>query len=95
MNFTRCRGTLPDVSFKKVHENPSHANFHDSYDKLLGTLFPTESDFTIVPRFLPGPYDSPDFVFTFEVLLGSDSKLVFVLELKSPEDLQYFIWLLA
>ena len=57
-------------------------------------MFPAETDFTIVRQFLPGLYDSPDFAFTFQVLLEG-SKLVNIWQLKSPDELQYFIWLLG
>ena len=75
------------AGFAKVPDAPSEADFHGPYNKLLYTLFPAESDFTVVPQYLPGSRESADFIVMFEVLLVD--KPVLILELKSPGQLRY------
>jgi hypothetical protein len=75
------------ASFAKVPDVPSEAEFRGPYNKLLYTLFPVESDFTVVPRYLLGPRESADFVVMFEVLLVD--RPVLILELKPPGHLRY------
>ena len=71
--------------FEKVPLNPSEADFHGPYNKLLSTLFPPDTDFTVVPQYWPKSRDSPDLVVMFEVTL--EGKTVFILGLKPPGDL--------
>ncbi|KAI8995688.1 hypothetical protein BD414DRAFT_249661 [Trametes punicea] len=73
--------------FEKVPPNPSEADFHGPYNKLLHTLFPPDTKFTVVPQFWPGSHESADFLVTFEVML--EDQIVFILELKPPGDLRY------
>ena len=73
--------------FAKVPNAPSESDFHDPYNKLLNTLFPVDTEFTVVPWCLPGSRKSADFIFMFEVLL--EDKPVFVLELKQPGNLRW------
>lgn len=75
------------AGFTKLPTIPSEADFHGPYNKLLYTLFPADSDFTVVPHYLPGSRESADFIVMFEVLL--EDKPVLVLELKAPARLQY------
>ena len=75
--------------FQMVLKNPSRAEFSGPYNKLLCTLFPVDTDYTVAPRYVPGPHKSaPLGRFWYEVLFG-DNKPVFVLELKRPGDLRY------
>ena len=71
-----------------VPKNPSRAEFHGPYNKLLYTLFPPDTDYTVFPRCVPGLHDSAPLRFWYEVLFG-DNKPVFLLELKRPGDLRY------
>ena len=75
------------AGFVKLPGVPSEADFCGPYNKLLYTLFPAESDFTVVPQYLPGTRGSADFIVMFEVLLAD--KPVLVLELKAPSQLRY------
>jgi len=74
--------------FQKVPISPSEADFHGPYNRLLYTLFPPDTDFTVVPRYLRNNSREPaDFLFMLEVFLVD--KPVFILEIKSPEVLRY------
>jgi len=73
--------------FEKVPPNPSEADFHGPYNKLLNTVFPPESEFTVVPQYMPSSRESADFLVVFEVIL--EDKPVLILELRSPSDLRY------
>ena len=74
--------------FQKVPINPTEADFYGPYNKLLYTLFPADTDFTVVPQYLRrNSRESADFLFMFEVFL--EDKPVFILEVKSPEVLRY------
>ena len=73
--------------FAKVPNAPSESDFHGPYNKLLNTLFPVDTEFTVVPQYLPGSRESEDFVVMFEVLL--EDKPVFVLELTQPGNLRW------
>ena len=69
--------------FQAIPPNPQEWEFHGPYNKLLYTLFPADSDFTVVPQYLkPSSRDSVDFIVSFEVLLQNYP--VFVLELRPP-----------
>ena len=72
--------------FQAIPANPAERELQGPYNKLLNTIFPPDSDFTVVPQYLE--HNSPkksDFVVTFEVSI--DNKPVFILELKPPADL--------
>ena len=75
------------AGFAKLPNAPSEADFHGPYNKLLHTIFPSDSDFTVVPQYLPGPRDSSDLVFALEVLFTG--RPVLILELWSPGHLRY------
>ncbi|KAF8438583.1 hypothetical protein L210DRAFT_3544458 [Boletus edulis BED1] len=63
-------------------------DFHGAYNKLLHTLFPPDTNFTVVPQYLkPASSKSDDCIFTFEILL--ENRPVFILELKNPADLRF------
>ena len=60
--------------------------WHAPYNKLLYTLFPTGTAFTVIPHFQEiGSTKSIDFIVTFEVYL--ENRPVFVVELKRKKDL--------
>ena len=72
--------------FQTIPPNPIESDFHGAYNKLLYTLFPPDTDFTVVPQYLkPASSKSSDYIVTFEVFL--ENKPVFILELKKPADL--------
>ena len=61
--------------------------FHAPYNKLLNTLFPVDTDFTVIPNVqeinsTKGAAD--DYLVTFEIFL--ENRPVFVLELKREKD---------
>jgi len=72
--------------FRKIPDNPSEADYHGPYNKLLCTLFPGGTDYTVFPRYEPGS-DSPATRFLFDVLY--DDKPVFMLEHRPPQDFPY------
>jgi len=74
-------------SFQKVPINPSAADFCGPYNKLLYTLFPTDTDYTVTWHYPPNSREATNFILLHEVLL--EDKPVFVLELKPPQDLRY------
>ncbi len=41
-------------SFQKVPNNPSEADFHSPYNKLLYSLFPVDTDYMITFHYMPG-----------------------------------------
>ncbi|KAK7016518.1 hypothetical protein R3P38DRAFT_3321037 [Favolaschia claudopus] len=58
---------------------------HAPYNKLLNTLFPVDTDFTVIPNFQEiSSTKSADYLVTFEIFL--ENKPVFVLELKREKD---------
>jgi hypothetical protein len=75
--------------FRMIPHNPSAADFHGPYNKLLCTLFPVDTDFTVFPRYEPFDPESSAAkeLFLFDVLY--DDKLVFILEHKTPQDIKY------
>ncbi|KAH9014652.1 hypothetical protein EDB85DRAFT_2028984, partial [Lactarius pseudohatsudake] len=73
--------------FQMVSKNPSRAEFHGPYNKILYSLFPADTDFTVFPRFVPDRDSAPLRRFGYEVRL--DDRPVFLLELKRPGDLRY------
>ncbi|KAH9023583.1 hypothetical protein EDB83DRAFT_1989775 [Lactarius deliciosus] len=73
--------------FQMVSKNPSRAEFHGPYNKLLYSLFPADTDFTVFPHFVPDRGSAPLRRFFYEVQF--DDRPVFLLELKRPGDLRY------
>lgn len=71
--------------FRQIPYNPSEADFRGPYNKLLYSLFPGDTDYTVFPRYEPGSYESPTARFLFDILY--DDKPVFILEHRAP---QYF-----
>jgi hypothetical protein len=58
---------------------------HAPYNKLLNTLFPVDTDFTVSPNFQEiNSINGADYLVTFEVFL--ENRPVFVLELKREKD---------
>lgn len=68
--------------FSTVPKNPSEADYHGPYNKLLYTLFPPDTDFVVVPQYFPDSNNAADFIFMFEILYENNP--VLVLELKPP-----------
>jgi hypothetical protein len=59
--------------------------FHAPYSKLLNTLFPVDTDFTVIPNFQEiNSAKGADYLVTFEIFL--ENRPVFVLELKHEKD---------
>jgi hypothetical protein len=74
--------------FQSIPANPSENEFHGPYNKLLYTIFPPDSDFTVAPQYLkPASAKASDYVVMFEVSL--QNKPVFILELKPPRDIEF------
>jgi hypothetical protein len=74
--------------FQIISPNPIESDFHGAYNKLLYTLFPPDTDFTVVPQYLkPASSKSSEYIVTFEVFF--ENKPVFILELKKPADLNF------
>ncbi|PCH35861.1 hypothetical protein WOLCODRAFT_156555 [Wolfiporia cocos MD-104 SS10] len=77
--ITRAFTTVEDIV---VHEN----QYYGSYNKLLYTLFPADSDFIVLPNYIPGNMDGgADFIVSFEITLHQHP--VLVLEVKPPQHL--------
>jgi hypothetical protein len=58
---------------------------HAPYNKLLNTLFPVDTDFTVIPNFQEiNSTKGTDYLVTFEIFL--ENRPVFVLELKREKD---------
>lgn len=72
--------------FATVPPNASEGDFNGPYNKLLYTLFPPDTDFVVVPQYIPDSRNAADFIVMFEVYL--ESRPVFILELKPPNHLQ-------
>jgi len=74
------------IQFQIVPPNPVEADFHGPYNKLLNTLFPPQSEFTVVPQYLPhSDRGAADYIVLYEIQLRNMP--VFVLELKPPNHL--------
>ncbi|KAJ7269510.1 hypothetical protein C8J57DRAFT_1066624 [Mycena rebaudengoi] len=56
------------------------------FNKLLHTLFPADSKYTVIPQSMPTWREGGDFIFTFHITVRKVP--VFVLELKAPADLK-------
>jgi hypothetical protein len=69
---------------QQIPVNPTEAEFHGPYNKLLNVLFPLDTDFTVVPQYLSSSreFESADFVFMYEILYNN--RPVFVLEIMAP-----------
>ncbi|KAJ7237587.1 hypothetical protein C8J57DRAFT_1087369 [Mycena rebaudengoi] len=67
-------------------DDVAEKHFHGPYNKLLHTLFPADSKYTIVPQSMPTWREGGDFIFTFHITVRKVP--VFVLELKAPADLK-------
>ncbi|KZT63825.1 hypothetical protein DAEQUDRAFT_679698, partial [Daedalea quercina L-15889] len=64
------------------------SKFCGPYNKLLNTLFPSDTDFTVDPQYMPNnTCESADFLVMFEVLL--EDRPAFILGLKLPKALHY------
>ena len=89
MKSTTTPAAWPDKvmrQFWSIPTNPDESDFHGVYNKLLYTLFPPDSDYTVVPKYLkPGSLPSPDRIMTFEVVL--EHHPVLILQLKNPGDI--------
>jgi hypothetical protein len=70
-------------SFQKVPINPSEADFHGPYNKLLSMLFPWDTDYTITWHHMPNSLEASNFILMYEVLL--EDKPVFVFVLNHPK----------
>lgn len=73
--------------FKGVIPHPHKSDFIGPYNKLFNTLFPPDSDFTVVPQYLKPSQDSADFTVGFEIQWNYAP--VLILELKDPLDFIY------
>ena len=73
--------------FEKVPVNPSEADFHGPYNKLLNIVFPPDSAYTVVPQYTPTSREAANWIVMFDVLLKDNP--VFILKLKQPDDLLY------
>ncbi|KAK1230032.1 hypothetical protein PQX77_006889 [Marasmius sp. AFHP31] len=72
--------------FQLIPPNPTEKEFYGAYNKLLYSLFPADTDFTVVPQYMPAPNGgAADFIVMFEVQLQNVT--VFVLEVKPPSSL--------
>ncbi|KAF8506277.1 hypothetical protein BU17DRAFT_71341 [Hysterangium stoloniferum] len=79
---------LPEVlrQFEQILPTPSETDFHAPYNKLLNLLFPPD-EFTVVPQYRPGSWESVDFFVLNQVFF--EDKPVFILQLKPPGHLPY------
>jgi hypothetical protein len=70
--------------FSTIPPNARESDFYAPYNKLLYTLFPADSDYTVAPQLysILNSRNSVDFIIEFEVLL--EDKPVFFLEIKEP-----------
>ena len=64
------------------------ADYHGPHNKLLYSLFPADTNYTVVPQYLHRDSRDPaDFLFLFEVFF--EDKTVLILEIKAPGTLRY------
>jgi hypothetical protein len=74
--------------FENINNGSVRDELHGPYNKLLYTLFPPDSGFTVGLRFeAEGFFKLEDSLLEFEVLFKDTP--VFALGLKSPEDIGY------
>jgi len=72
--------------FQMVPKYPQQNDFHGPYNKLLNTLFPADSEYTVIPPFPePGSSQASDWIVTTDVFLVD--KPILILQLKKPGDL--------
>jgi len=62
------------------------ADFHGPYNKLLCSLFPANTDYSVFPHYDPGSFMSPNTQFFFDVLF--DDKPVFILGHKATREFE-------
>jgi len=74
--------------FEKVPPDPSEADFYGPYNRLLYTLFSTDTEFTVVPQYMPNgtSHEAADYIVVFEIHLQDQP--VLILELKPPQHLR-------
>jgi hypothetical protein len=74
--------------FQTIPPNSGESKFFGPYNKLLNNLFPSDTDFAVVPQYQkPASSKLSNRIVAFEVLL--ENKPVFILQLKKPADLNY------
>ncbi|KIO24253.1 hypothetical protein M407DRAFT_26367 [Tulasnella calospora MUT 4182] len=74
--------------FQLVPPNSDEGAYCGPWNKLLYTLFPADSDFTVVPNFQElGSTQGADFLISIDVYIGN--KPVLLVELKKPNNLRY------
>ncbi|KAJ6611583.1 hypothetical protein B0H10DRAFT_2055697 [Mycena sp. CBHHK59/15] len=67
-------------------DDVAEKEFYGPYNKLLYTLFPADSKYTVVPQYMPTGRGAADFIVTFRIIIRKVP--VFVLELRPPADLK-------
>ncbi|KAI0029619.1 hypothetical protein K488DRAFT_56019 [Vararia minispora EC-137] len=73
-------------AFATVEVEAHESQYYGPYNKLLCTLFPPDSDFTVSPNYIPGYVDGgADFIVSFEITFHQHP--VLVLEIKPPHHL--------
>jgi len=73
--------------FEMVPPNPSETDFYGPYNKLLYSLFPADTEFTVVPMHIPNyTREGADYIVMFEVHL--EDRPVFTSELRPPKHLR-------
>ena len=75
--------------FSTIPPNARENDFYAPYNKLLNTLFPPDSDYTVAPQSYSvlDSRDSVDFLIEFEVLL--EDKPVLFVEIKEPRKIAF------
>jgi hypothetical protein len=73
--------------FNSIPPNPRENDYYAPYNKLLNSVFPVDTDFTVVPQSYPVPDSRESIDFVVEYLVEFQNKPVFVLEIKSPGNL--------
>ncbi|KAG2035015.1 hypothetical protein BDR03DRAFT_1093411 [Suillus americanus] len=79
-------GALVQRQFDIAKAGNDENVLHAPYNKLLNTLFPVDTDFTVIPNFqeINSTKGASDYLVTFELFL--ENQPVFVLELKREKD---------
>ncbi|KAI8996271.1 hypothetical protein BD414DRAFT_409153, partial [Trametes punicea] len=72
--------------FATVPPSPSESAYLGPDNKLLYHFFPSDTDFVVVPQYLPDPRNAADFTVMFEILLVN--RPVLILGLKPPSHLE-------
>ncbi|KAF9514296.1 hypothetical protein BS47DRAFT_1453681, partial [Hydnum rufescens UP504] len=74
--------------FQTIPPRSTESDFHGPYNKLLNTLFPPDTDFTVMSQYLQPAFNTwADYTVSFEVFL--ENKPVLILQLKKPADLAW------